>query len=95
MGDKEKLATYCKLVALDQRLEKESDAKCGGNIDAFIHEAEELQRTQDPEYVKMAEGLEVFEPQSKEQELVSLADLDKLCAGKTTAPPSGSSGCGH
>ena len=80
-ADKAKLATYCKLAALDEQMAKAAEAKDDKKLEALGKEADGLQQSLGPEYAKLTAGLETVDPQSKEgQELVGeFAALDNSC----------------
>jgi uncharacterized caspase-like protein len=83
-SDKAKLATYCKLAALDEEMAKADTAKDQKKLDALAKEAEALQPLLGPEYVKLATGLEKVDPASKEgKDLVAdFEPLDNFCTKK-------------
>lgn len=82
--DQAKLATYCKLAAIDEQMAKASEANDNGKLEQLGKEAEALQTTMGPEYLKLVAGLDEVDPQSKEgEELLSAFDpIDKLCEKK-------------
>jgi hypothetical protein len=83
-ADQAKLATYCKLAAIDEQMAKASEANDNNKLEELGKEAEALQKTMGPEYLRLVEGLDEVDPQSKEgEELLSAFDpLDKLCEKK-------------
>jgi len=83
-GDPAKLATYCKLAAIDDEMTKAGEANDGAKLDQLSKQAEDLQKTMGPEFLKLVAGLDEIDPQSKESEdLLALFDpLDKQCEQK-------------
>jgi hypothetical protein len=81
-ADKAKLATYCKLAALDEEMAKADKAGDKAKLDGLVKQAEELQKTLGPEYVKLTTGLEEVDPQSAEGKalLAEFDVIDKACA---------------
>jgi hypothetical protein len=80
-ADKAKLATYCKLNALEEQLGKAAGAKDQKKLEALSKQADSLGQSLGPEYVKFSDGMATVDPQSKEgQDLVApFEPLDKLC----------------
>jgi hypothetical protein len=81
-ADKAKLASYCKLAALDEQLAKASEANDKAKLEALDKEAQALQQSLGPEYAKVAAGLEAVDPASAQgKDLLSAFEaLDKTCA---------------
>lgn len=82
--DPAKLATYCKLAAIDEQMSKAGEANDNAKLDQLSKEAEDLQKTMGPEFLKLVAGLDEVDPQSKEgEDLLSLFDpLDQQCEQK-------------
>jgi hypothetical protein len=82
--DKTKTANYCKLAGLGDEIKKASDAGDKSKVEQLSKQADDLQKTLGPEFIRLNAGLEDVEPQSKdEQELSAELDkLDKLCPSK-------------
>ena len=82
--DQAKLGTYCKLAAIDDQMSKAGEANDTAKLDQLSKEAEELQKTMGPEFLKLVAGLDEVDPQSKEgEDLLALFDpLDKQCEQK-------------
>ena len=80
-ADKAKFATYCKLAALDDQMAKADQAKDTKKLEELGKQAEDLQKSMGPEFVKLTAGLDQVDPQSKEgQDLLSAFEaLDKTC----------------
>ena len=80
-ADKAKLATYCKLAAIDEQMAKAAEAKDNKKLEDLGKQGDALQQTLGPEYVKLTAGLEQVDPQSKDgQELLKEFEaLDKQC----------------
>jgi hypothetical protein len=80
-ADKAKLATYCKLAALDEQMAKADQAKDTKKLEELGKQAEDLQKGLGPDYTKLTAGLEQVDPRSKEgQDLLSaFENLDKTC----------------
>jgi hypothetical protein len=83
-ADKAKLATYCKLAALDEQMAKADQAKDTKKLDELGKQAEDLQKGLGPDYVKLTAGLEQVDPRSKEGQdlLAEFENLDKTCVKK-------------
>jgi len=83
-ADAAKLATYCKLAAIDEQMAKAGEANDSAKLDQLSKEAEELQKTMGPEFLQLVAGLDEVDPQSKDgEDLLSLFDpLDKQCEQK-------------
>ena len=82
--DPAKLATYCKLAAIDDQMAKAGEANDSAKLDQLSKEAEELQKTMGPEFLQLVAGLDEVDPQSKDgEDLLALFDpLDKQCEQK-------------
>lgn len=80
-ADKAKTATYCKLAALDEQMEKASDAGDNKKLEELGKQADDLGKALGPEYTRLSVALDQVDPQSKEgQELMAEFDaLDKNC----------------
>jgi hypothetical protein len=80
-ADKAKLASYCKLAALDEQLAKADQAGDRTKLEALDKEAQALQQSLGPEYAKVAAGLETVDPASAQgKDLLSAFEaLDKTC----------------
>ncbi len=80
-ADKTKLATYCKLAALDEQMAKADEAKDNNKLQELGKQAEQLQQSMGPEYIRLTAGLDEVDPQSKEGKelLAEFEALDKLC----------------
>jgi hypothetical protein len=80
-ADKAKLATYCKLNALEEQVEKAAKAKDQKKLEALSQEADSLGQSLGPEYIKFSDGMTSVDPQSKEglDLLAPFEPLDKLC----------------
>lgn len=83
-ADPAKLATYCKLAAIDEQMAKANEANDTAKLDQLAKQAEELQKTMGADYAKLVAGLDSVDPQSKEgADLLSAFDpLDKQCEKK-------------
>jgi hypothetical protein len=83
-ADQTKLATYCKLAAIDEEMGKAAETNDNNKVEELGKEAEALQKTMGPEYLQLVTGLDEVDPQSKEgEELLSAFDpLDKQCEKK-------------
>jgi hypothetical protein len=83
-ADQAKLATYCKLAAIDEQMAQASEANDNDKLQELGKEAEALQKTMGPEYLQLVAGLDEVDPQSKEgEELLSAFDpLDRMCEKK-------------
>jgi hypothetical protein len=83
-ADQAKLATYCKLAAIDEQMAQASEANDNDKLQELGKEAEALQNTMGPEYLQLVAGLDEVDPQSKEgEELLSAFDpLDRMCEKK-------------
>jgi hypothetical protein len=81
-SDKAKQATYCKLAALDEDMANADKAGDKAKLDALVKQAEGLQSSLGPEYVKLTAGLESVDPQSAEGKalLAEFDVIDKACA---------------
>jgi hypothetical protein len=84
IADQAKLATYCKLAAIDEQMAQASEANDNDKLQELGKEAEALQNTMGPEYLQLVAGLDEVDPQSKEgEELLSAFDpLDRMCEKK-------------
>lgn len=82
--DQTKLATYCKLAAIDDQMAKAGETNDSAKLDQLSKDAEQLQKTMGPEFLQLVAGLDEVDPQSKEgEDLLSLFDpLDKQCEQK-------------
>jgi hypothetical protein len=83
-ADKAKLATYCKLAALDDQMAAADQAKDTKKLDELGKQADDLQKGLGPEYLQLTAGLSQVDPRSKEgADLLSTFEpLDKSCAKK-------------
>jgi hypothetical protein len=83
-SDKTKLATFCKLAALDEQMAKADEAKDTKKLDELGKQAEDLQKGLGPDYLKLTAGLDQVDPRSKEGQdlLAEFESLDKSCAKK-------------
>jgi hypothetical protein len=83
-ADNAKLATYCKLAALDDQMAQADQAKDAKKLDELVRQADDLQKSLGPEYLRLTAGLEQVDPQSKEghELLADFETLDKACAKK-------------
>jgi hypothetical protein len=81
-ADKAKLATYCKLNALEEQVDKAAQAKDQKKLEALSQEADSLGQSLGPEYIKFSDGMTSVDPQSKEGQdlLAPFEPLDNLCA---------------
>jgi hypothetical protein len=80
-ADKAKLATYCKLAALDDQMAAADQAKDTKKLDELGKQADDLQKGLGPEYARVTAGLGQVDPRSKEgQDLIAEFEaLDKTC----------------
>jgi hypothetical protein len=83
-ADPAKLATYCKLAAIDEQMAQASEANDNSKLEGLGKEVDALQKTMGPEYLQLVAGLDEVDPQSKEgEELLSAFDpIDKQCGEK-------------
>jgi hypothetical protein len=83
-NDKTKIATYCKLAVIGDEIKISSRAGDHGKIEQLIKQADDLEKTLGPEFIRLNAGLEDLDLQSKEgQELSAELDkLDKFCPSK-------------
>jgi hypothetical protein len=83
-ADKAKLATYCKLAALDEQMAKADQAKDTKKLDELGKQAEDLQKGLGPDYLRLTAGLDQVDPRSKEGQdlLAEFEALDKTCVKK-------------
>jgi hypothetical protein len=83
-ADKAKIVTYCKLADLGDEIKKASGAGEKSKIEQLSKQADDLEKTLGPEFIRLSAGLEDVDLQSKEgQELSAELDkLDKLCPTK-------------
>jgi hypothetical protein len=80
-ADAAKLATYCKLAALDDQMAKADQARDTKKLEELGKQAEDLQKGLGPEYLRLTAGLDQVDPQSAEgRDLLSeFENLDKTC----------------
>jgi hypothetical protein len=80
-NDESKLQTYCELGKLEDETAKAEDRPNTKDVEALLAKAEALAQQIGPEYVKLAEGLELIDPSSVEGEKFSavLSALDDKC----------------
>jgi hypothetical protein len=80
-GDKAKLATYCKLLALDPQITAADKAGDKAKVDALQKEGESLVQSLGPDYAKMAAGLDGVDPGTAAGKdlLAPLDALDNSC----------------
>jgi hypothetical protein len=83
-ADKAKLATYCKLAALDEQMAQADQAKDNKKLEELGKQAEDLQKGLGPDYLRLTAGLDQVDPQSKEGQdlLAEFEALDKTCFKK-------------
>jgi hypothetical protein len=82
--DKAKLATYCKLAEIGDEIKKASDARNRSKFEQLSKQANDLEKTLGPEFIRLNAGLEEVDPESKEGKELSaeLDKLDKFCPPK-------------
>jgi hypothetical protein len=83
-ADKSKIGTYCKLADLGDEIEKARGAGDNGKVERLSKQADDLEKTLGPEFIRLNASLEDVDIQSKEGKEVSaeFGKLDKLCSAK-------------
>jgi hypothetical protein len=82
--DKAKTGTYCKLADLGDEIKKAFIAGHNSEVEQLSKQAEDLEKTLGPEFIRLNAGLEDIDFQAKDGKEVSaeLDKLDKLCSPK-------------
>jgi hypothetical protein len=83
-SDKTKVATYCKLADLGDEIKKAHSAGDNSKLAQLSKQADDLEKTLGPEFIRLNAGLDDVDLQSKEGRELSaeLDKLDKLCPSK-------------
>jgi hypothetical protein len=83
-ADKAKLATFCKLAALDEQMAQADQARDNKKLEELGKQADDLQKGLGPDYLRVTAGLSQVDPRSKEgQDLIAEFEaLDRTCTKK-------------
>jgi hypothetical protein len=80
-GDKAKLDTYCQIGKLGEQAQAAAEKKDQKKMEDLNKQADALNQKIGPDYVKLMQGMENVNPESKDgKELIALFDsLDEAC----------------
>ena len=80
-GDKAKLDIYCQIAKLGDQAQAAAQKKDQKKMDALNQQAEALGQKLGPDYIKLMEGMDNVNPDSKEgKDLIAILDpLDAMC----------------
>ena len=80
-ADKAKVQVYCSMAKLSDQMEEADKKKDAKKADTLAKQMDEMSAKLGPEYVKLMDGLQEMNPDSKEGKEIgtTLEGLDKLC----------------
>jgi hypothetical protein len=80
-GDKAKLDVYCQISKLGDQAQAAAEKKDQKKMDDINKQAEALAQKLGPDYMKLMDGMEEVDPESKEgKDLIAILDtLDESC----------------
>lgn len=82
VADKAKSQKYCDLLKLNEQLDEAEQKKDNKKVDELSKQAEALMTQIGPDYVKLMDGLQGINPDSKEGKEIGavIEAIDKQCA---------------